>query len=103
MATLNFSGINVSPFEYHDGSPEKTILDKTFKNLLDKYTEDNPKAFANLAKLDKVFQKERYTILYRTDCGCVRGRLLTKEQFEIVWDRTFDLNQGIVGHMGLSD
>ena len=103
VASLNFSGINVSPFEYHDGSQEKDILDKAFKAFLDCFNQDNPNTDWNIAKIDKIFQKERYSILYQSDCGCVRNRLLSKEEFELVWDRTYELNQGIVSHLNLSD
>lgn len=93
----------MSPFEYHDGSEEKNILDRTFKAILDKYALQHPKCPWNISKIDKVFQKERYTILYQPDCGYVRGKLLTREQFEIVWDRTFDLNQSQLTHLNLND
>ena len=43
-----------------------------------------------MAKIDKGFQRDRYTLLYRTDVGVVRGRLLDKEQFEAVWDLAYD-------------
>ena len=36
VATLNFARINVSPFEYHDGSEEKILLDRAFKTLFDR-------------------------------------------------------------------
>jgi hypothetical protein len=50
-----------------------------------------------------MFSQQRYSILYRSDCGYVRGRLLNKDQFDVVWDLTFDLNQGIVGHMNINE
>jgi hypothetical protein len=37
VATLNFSGINTSPFEYHDGTEEKTELNRVFKELFEEY------------------------------------------------------------------
>ena len=30
VATLNFTGINNSPFEYHDGSSEKSQINSIF-------------------------------------------------------------------------
>lgn len=102
-ASLNFSGVNTSPFEYHDGSEEKNHLNQTFRELLDQYKLEHPNIHWSIAKIDKIFNRERYSVLYRVDCGYVRGRLLNKEQFNAVWDRTFDLNQGIVGHMDLND
>lgn len=41
--------------------------------------------------------------MYQPDCGCIRGKLLTKEQFEIVWDRTYEQNQSMLKDMQLSD
>jgi hypothetical protein len=45
-----------------------------------------------MAKIDKNFQKSRYSILYRSDVGVARGKLLNREQFEAVWDLTYDDN-----------
>lgn len=103
IATLNFSGINTSPFEYHNGSKEKSHLNSIFQRLLDEYNDGHPGVKWDIGKLDKIFNKERYSVLYRPDCGFVRKRLVTQSEFEAIWDRTFDENQGIVGHMNLKD
>jgi hypothetical protein len=34
-ATLNFSGICLSPFEYHDCSVQKDFISDTFKRIMD--------------------------------------------------------------------
>lgn len=36
-ATLNFSGICLSPFEYHDCSVEKDYLSEKFRKIMNKY------------------------------------------------------------------
>ena len=64
VASLNFSGINVSPFEYHDGSQEKLHLNHLFRHLLQRDFKDIPGDTATIARLDKSFQKGRYSLLY---------------------------------------
>ena len=98
VASLNFSGINISPFEYHDGSQEKTTINACFKKLLDVYEAQNPQAYGNIANVDKSFQRDRYTILYRTDVGVLRNKLLSKEQFGTVWDFVYEDKFGSASH-----
>ena len=90
VGSLNFSGINISPFEYYDGSQEKTHLNHLFiKKLSAEYKQlfaESPK----LAKIDKSFQKDRYTLLYRSDVGVVRGKLINKKEFSVLWDLAYD-------------
>lgn len=57
VATLNFSAVNISPFEYHDGSKEKEAVNECFKKLLDTYNKENPDSKWNIAKIDRIFQK----------------------------------------------
>ena len=89
VATLNFSGINVSPFEYHDGSKDKENLNRCFRKLIDEYQKEHHECKWNIAKIDKILQRERYSILYRSTAGVIRGRLLDKNQYEAVWDAIF--------------
>lgn len=89
VASLNFSGINISPFEYHDGSQEKMHINSCFKRLLDNYHSENSSHYGNIAKLDLMFQKSRYTLLYRNNVGILRGKLVSREQFETIWDLIF--------------
>lgn len=70
---------------------------------MQEYNNEHPDIKWDIGKLDKIFSRERYSVLYRADCGFVRKKLVTKSEFEAIWDRTFDLNQGIVGHMNLKD
>ena len=76
-ATLNFGGVNISPFEYHDGSQEKSHLDEQFTQIFEECKEQK----WSIAKLDKVFQRGRYSLLYHHGCGVVRGRLINRGQF----------------------
>lgn len=99
VATLNFSGINVSPFEYHDGSPQKDLINQCFKKLLDQFQKENPDSKWNIAKIDKILQRQRYSILYKPTAGVVRGRLLDKTEFEVVWDTHFEQSQHLVTHL----
>ena len=63
-------------------------------SIFNKYRQIDPKFGQDLAKLDKNFQKDRYTILYGKECGVVRGKLLNRSQFDILWDRSFDVWRG---------
>jgi hypothetical protein len=87
VATLNFSGINNSPFEYHDGTEVKKKLDEVFHRLLleDKIY-SGPDFLWKHGKVDMVFQKERYTPAYQVDAGVVRGKFLTLSEFSLIWD-----------------
>lgn len=90
VGSLNYSGINISPFEYYDGSAEKTHLNHLF---VEKLSAGSKQLFAEspqLAKIDKSFQKGRYTLLYRSDVGVVRGQLLNKKEFSVLWDLAYD-------------
>lgn len=78
IASLNFSGTNISPFEYHDGSQEKVHINSLFKKLLDNFHSKNSLHQKNMAKIDLMFQKSRYTLLYRTNVGLLRGKLVSK-------------------------
>ena len=78
VASLNFSGINVSPFEYHDGSQEKTLINTCFKRLLDSSQLQSLEEGANIAKMDLLFQKNRFTVLYKSNVGVLRGKLVSK-------------------------
>lgn len=94
VATLNFTGINNSPFEYHDGSSEKSNIDTIFNQLLQQHPEFKGEDFAwGVGKIDTVLQKERYSVAYRSDAGTIRGKLVNREEFNFLWDHYFEVNQ----------
>jgi hypothetical protein len=96
VATLNFTGINNSPFEYHDKSEEKLRLDEIFhKCLLESSIYDGPKFAWNHGKVDKVMQKQRYSPAYRSDVGVLRGKFVTEEEFTTLWYYDFERNQDL--------
>lgn len=77
VGTLNLAGINLSPFEYHDGGAEMESLSSIFQHrfgLASIPKEQLPK----VALVDKKFQRGRYCPLYNQRCGVVRGRLLDR-------------------------
>ena len=53
-------------------------INTCFKRLLDKYLSENSKEYGNIAKIDLVFQKNRYTLLYKANVGILRKKLLSK-------------------------
>lgn len=80
VATLNFTGINNSPFEYHDGSKDKIHLDQIMGDLLREQPEFNDLEFVwNIGKIDTMLQKGRYSPAYRSDVGVVKGKLVDKQ------------------------
>lgn len=89
VATLNFSGINNSPYEYHDGSDTKKKLDEIFQRLLEQEQYFAKDFSWNHGKVDMVFQKERYAPAYRAGVGVVRGKLLTLAEFSVIWDYVY--------------
>ena len=93
VATLNFTGINNSPFEYHDGSEEKVRLDDIFSTLLKEHEEVSKDFSWNIGKIDTILQKERYSPAYRYDAGVLRGKLVDKHEFDILWDHYYELNE----------
>ena len=40
VGSLNFSGICLSPFEYHDSSVEKDFMSSKFQEVMKKYFKD---------------------------------------------------------------
>ena len=75
IATLVFSGAGLSPFEfysvdknYKENHDEKNI-NKIFKKN-SKFTDENR---IRLKKLDARIKKERYSPLYRKNCGVRNG------------------------------
>ena len=104
MATLNFTGINNSPFEYHDGSEERLQLDKIFIELLKHQPEFNDNDFAwNLGKIDSIMQKERYSPAYKPEAGVLRGKLVNKEEFDLLWDHYYEMSEDKVAKTNPSE
>lgn len=58
IASLNFSGPNNSPFEYHDGSQEMKRLNEIFTKVASKYTDvTSPGWKWDVGKIDVVMKK----------------------------------------------
>lgn len=76
VATLNFSGINTSPFEYHDGTDEYDQLNRLFLQNLQK---ERPE-ITNWAigKIDKEVQ-ERMSVAYMKGFTLADERLPKRE------------------------
>jgi hypothetical protein len=62
VATLNFSGININPFEYNDGSPLFEALNRNFLHVKAVEFPETQKWLG--ASLDKHFKNHRFTILF---------------------------------------
>lgn len=76
-ATLNFSGICLSPFEYHDCSVDKDFMSDRFKKLMDKNI-TQPNFSWDVGRIDLKLQAERYTPIYRKTAGVVNGKLINR-------------------------
>ena len=105
VSTLNFSGPNNSPFEYHDGSPEMKRLSQIFTDLAEKYTQVKQPGFSwNVGKIDVLLKKERYSILYQNDVGVVDGKLLNTHEFKVIWKYLFSKSKHLLdAHKPTSD
>ncbi len=62
VATLNFSGINVNRFEYHNGSDFFDKLNNNFKTIQKAEMPDLTKWKG--ADLDKNYKQNRFTVLF---------------------------------------
>lgn len=56
VGSLNFSGICLSPFEYHDCSVEKDFMSSKFQEIMKKYIKDE-KFCWDVGKIDQKLQK----------------------------------------------
>lgn len=69
VATVNYSGILYSPFEFYSEESylEEEKMSKCFRKLLEEsYQNFDPKTFKwGLGKVDQKLQKERYAVIYR--------------------------------------
>lgn len=95
IGTLNFSGICLSPFEYHDCSVEKDFMSFKFEEVMKNYIKDE-KFVWDVGKIDQKLQKERYTPIYNRDAGVHDNKLVSKEEFEKLWKEMFDKNVHLV-------
>lgn len=76
VASLNFSGINLSPFEYQDGSEEFKAIDGKMKLIIDK--EGANFKDVKLSKIDKNYStKNLMSVRFGTKM-CDGGKLLNK-------------------------
>jgi len=88
-ATLNFSGINLSYFEYDDGSELFDSLNQKYKLIKDKEF-PTMKAWKG-SGLDKKYKEHRYTVLSgELFINRLGNRLPSKQEFESEWMRIYE-------------
>lgn len=63
LATLNFSGINLNPFEFYDGSEEIQKISENMKTILETERELINR---NLSTIDKFYQNNKMSIRFGT-------------------------------------
>ena len=80
VATLNFSGINLNPFEYHDSSTEADQLNSLFVKNLAKHRPGMTKW--GVGKIDKYIHN-RMSVCYNDSFQLTEdGKLPNKKEFE---------------------
>ena len=92
MATLNFTGVNLNPFEYHDGTEIIEKIDKNMKEIIDKVgsTFDGVK----FSLIDKNYTTgNKMSVRFNVD-ACDGGKLLHKAEYLQKWRECFDINAG---------
>lgn len=47
----------------------------------------------DVGKIDTILQKERYSPVYRCDVGILRGKLVNKEEFDLLWDHYYEISE----------
>ena len=62
VATLNFSGININPFEFNDGSPIFEQLNRNYQLIRNEEFPEMTKWDG--AVLDKYYKHDRFTVLF---------------------------------------
>lgn len=91
VATLNISGAQKSPFEFHDGSEETLALHNTFTQLVNDYYNHNQTDIDMFYKgvnvLEKEYNEERYSPLYR-DINPNLSFTLFEKYFYGLWNAT---------------
>lgn len=79
VATINYSGILLSPLEFYSQDHEKIEkeVSQCFKKLLEEDPSFDSKTYKwSLGKIDQKLQKERYTPIYRESAGIENGKLI---------------------------
>ena len=77
-ATLNFSGININPFEYYDGSEEIKRISAIMSSIMAK--EGKNFSSAELSIIDKKYKKSNMSV--RLGYGMViDGKLPNKKEY----------------------
>ena len=77
FGTLNFSGICISPFEYHDSSADKDIMSEKFLQIMKRDIKDQ-KFMWDVGKIDQHLQKNRYTPIYNSDIFVEKNKLVNR-------------------------
>ena len=81
-ATLNFSGININPFEYYDGTEEIKRISTIMSSIMVK--EEHNFSPSELAIIDKKYKKSDMSV--RLGYGMlVDGKLPTKKEYLQMW------------------
>ena len=93
VATLNFSGVNTSPFEYDDGTALFVSINQNVRDILRK---EHPELKEwKCGKIDKEFtSNERQSVCFNSRMETIRmrffKRLPNKEQFFKYWKDNFN-------------
>ena len=86
IATLNYSGILLSPYEFYASEEENKVISKcseTFFKLAEKeFPEfaEKSKFKWEMGKIDTIWQKERYSPIYSPTCGIKNNVYLVDEK-----------------------
>lgn len=62
---------------------------------IEKYKD--PKFVWDVGKIDQKLQKERYTPVYNEEAGVKDGKLVNKEEFKALWEKSFNLSKHLIG------
>ena len=86
IATLNYSGILLSPYEFYASEEENKVISRCsetfFKLAEEEFPEfgDKAKFKWEMGKIDQIWQKERYSPIYSPTCGLKEdGTLMNSE------------------------
>ena len=92
VATLNFSGVNLNPFEYHDGSDVMQAIDAKMKSIIEIEGKNLEKT--KFSKLDKNYTEvNKMSVRFGTGI-CDGDSLPNREEYLRKWRECFERNAG---------
>lgn len=93
LATLNYSGIQDSPYEFYETENETELkLNQIFSEVCSKYIKEfQEKSFKwKISRFDKEWHT-RYSPLYLKACGVKKdNKMMNEKEFEAEWEKVFD-------------